>query len=94
MQFRLNAIMIITLDMFSIKSNRMVNGVCAMNAISTTNLHQAFMGTETTKDTHHTPIGNAIAYVNTKVRIIERRESLHLAGITHIDFEIAFVERL
>ena len=94
MQFRMDAVMIVTFDLFPIKNDRVVNGIRALNAISSTNHHQTFMCAETAEGSHHTPIGNAIAYVNTEMWIVKRGGSLHQTRITHVDFEIAFVERL
>jgi len=92
-QFHIDAVMKITHDMCSIKDNRLVSSIRIMNAISTTNRHQTFIGAETAEDSRHAPIGYAIAYVDTEVGIVERRVSLHQTRIAHVDFEIALVER-
>ena len=93
MQFHIDAIMIVALNHFPIKSNRMVSGIRVMNAISTSYCHQAFMSAETAENSYHAPIGNAIANTNPEVWIVERSVILYHARITRINFEIAFVER-
>lgn len=94
MQFRINAIMIVTVNLHTIKENRMVNGIRALNAISTTYRQKLVIGAETSENTHHAPIGNTIAYANMEVGIVERRVFLHQTRIAQVDFDIAFVERL
>ena len=52
------------------------------------------MSAETAEDSYHAPIGNAIANTNPEVGIVRKRDFLHHARITRIDFEIAFVKGL